>query len=105
MNTVIADAGLPDPTRPADYSEARAIVKSVPKKRAEFSVNAIRISDSDRSAIVNGRLVRIGDEVGQAQVIEINAVNVVLNFERKLMTVPLYAASFNKKYKTLGDEK
>ena len=95
-----ADAGLPDPTRPADYSRTRVIKQDSPKQRAEFSVNAIRISDLDRSAIVNGSMVRVGDEIGAATVKEINAAAVVLDYERKLIIIPLYSQNISKQFKT-----
>ena len=100
----VADAGLPDPTRPADYSAAAAVQHLTPKTRAEFSVNAIRISDLGRSAIVNGRLICEGDEIGTARVKQINAANVVLDYERELVTIPLYAEGIKKHYKTPGDK-
>ncbi len=73
-----ADAGLPDPTRPADYSVTRTIKQITPKQRTEFSVNAIRISELDRSAIINGKLLRVGDDIGTAKIKEINAVEQAL---------------------------
>lgn len=93
-----ADAGLPDPTRPADYSVTRVIKQAEPKQRTEFSVNAIRISEVDRSAIINGRLVRIGDEIGLAKVKEINAAAVILDYERKMLTIPLYSQGITKQF-------
>jgi hypothetical protein len=97
--TMRADADLPDPTRPADYSVAISVKQAAPKTRAEYKLNAVRISVDDRSAIVNGRLVRVGDEIGKAKVKEINIQNIVLDYERKMMTVPLYANGINKLYK------
>lgn len=93
-----ADAGLPDPTRPADFSTVSSIQQVMPKPRAEFNLNAIRISAVDRSAMINGRLVRVGDDVGTAKVIAINTVDVVLDYERKLITVPLYAQGISKQF-------
>ncbi len=95
-----ADAGLPDPTRPADYSVARVIKEDISRQRTEFSVNAIRISGTDRSAIINGKIVRVGDDIGTAKVKAINTMEVVLNYERKLMVVPLYARGISKQFKT-----
>ncbi len=95
-----ADSNLPDPTRPADYSVSYSVEQISPKKRAEFKLNAIRVSDIDRSAIVNGRLVRVGDDIGTAKVREINSQDVVLDYDRKLITIPLYAKAINKNYKT-----
>lgn len=93
-----AATGLPDPTRPPDYSESRSITQVLPRKREEFRVNAIRISETDRSAIVNGVVVREGDEVGNARVEEITSLQVVLAYERKLLTVPLYASGVQKQF-------
>jgi len=94
------DAGLPDPTRPADYSVTRVIKEDLSRQKVEFSVNAIRISESDRSAIVNGKMVRVGDDIGNAKVKAINAKGVVLDYERKLLSVPLYARGISKKFNT-----
>lgn len=93
-----ADAGLPDPTRPADYSVARIVTQELPRQRAEFSLNAIRISASDRSAVINGKLVRVGDEIGTATVREISITEVTLDYERKLLSIPLYAQGFTKRF-------
>ena len=98
--TVNADVGLSDPTRPADYSVAISAKQVAPQKRTEFNLNAIRISNEDRSAIVNGRLVRVGDDIGTAKVREINKQDVVLDYERKQLTIPLYAQGVTKDYKT-----
>ncbi|MBT7951476.1 MAG: hypothetical protein HN764_07620 [Gammaproteobacteria bacterium] len=97
--TLRADVDLPDPTRPADYSVAVSVKQARPKTRAEFNLNAVRISADDRSAIVNGRLVRVGDDIGTAKVKEINIQNIVLDYERKMMTVPLYANGISKLYR------
>ena len=99
-----ADAGLPDPTRPADYSVTRTIKQITPKQRTEFNVNAIRISELDRSAIINGRLLRVGDDIGTAKIKEINAVEVVLDYERKLLTIPLYSQGVTKQFLTSESE-
>ena len=97
----VADiSGLPDPTRPANYSVSFSAAPVIARERAEFNVRAIRISEQDRSAIVNGMLVRVGDEVGSAKVSEIKNQEVVLDYERKQVRVPLYASNVDKKFKT-----
>ncbi|NKB38814.1 MAG: hypothetical protein GKR93_16910 [Gammaproteobacteria bacterium] len=102
VEMVIAEtATLPDPTRPANFSSSFISTALVPKQRAEFNVRAIRISETDRSAIVNGKLVRVGDEIGAARVSEIKSFEIVLDYERKLLTIPLYAQSIDKQYKTV----
>ncbi len=94
------DAALPDPTRPADYSLTRLVIQDARKQKTEFNVNAIRISDIDRSAIINGRIVRVGDEINTATVKEINAAEVVLDYERKLVVIPLYSQDISKQFKS-----
>lgn len=93
-----AVAELPDPTRPADYSET--VVQELyelPKELVEWKVTVIRISGNDRSAIVNGRLVRAGDEIGPARIVEINPGNVILDYEDKQVVVRLYNDVVHKK--------
>jgi MSHA biogenesis protein MshK len=55
-----ADAGsLPDPTRPLTFTPAEAVASSEPVLRLEAVMGS-----SDRPvAIVNGKLVRVGDRI------------------------------------------
>lgn len=99
-----ADAALPDPTRPPDFSRVQIVRQDVPKRQSEFSVNAIRISDSDRSAIVNGQIVRVGEVIGTAVVKEINLHEVILDYDRKELTLPLYSGGISKQFKTSVNE-
>lgn len=93
-----AVAELPDPTRPADYSEpVMQDLYELPKELVEWKVTVIRISGTERSAIVNGRLVRTGDEIGPARIVEINPGNVVLDYEDKQVAVRLYNEVVHKK--------
>ena len=94
-----AQTSLPDPTRPANYSSAVTLKPILPKKSAEFNVNAIRISATDRSAIVNGVVVREGDEINSAIVQEISELQVLLAYERKLLPIPLYKQGVIKQFK------
>ncbi len=100
-SAVAQTSSLPDPTRPANYSASFASTPVIAKQRADFNLRAIRISETDRSAIVNGQLVRVGDEIGAAKVNEIRSFEVVLEYERKLVTIPLYARHIDKQYKTV----
>ena len=89
---------LPDPTRPADYLVTPAFVEveELPGELVDWSVTAIRISSKDRSAIVNGRLVRVGDEIGPARVLEINPVSIVLDYDNKHVNVKLFSDRIKK---------
>ena len=99
QGSVSAVAELPDPTRPADYYVAPVTVEvyELPKELIDWNVSAIRIKDSDKSAIVNGQLVRTGDQIGSATVLEIKPVAVVLNYENKHVVVRLFGDSVDKK--------
>lgn len=94
-----AIAELPDPTRPADFSVAPEIIETyeLPKELIDWSVSAIRISGSDRSAIVNGKLVRVGDQIGPARILEINPAAVVLDYEKRQVYVRLFSNVVDKR--------
>jgi MSHA biogenesis protein MshK len=66
--TAIANSAeqLADPTRPAD---ARTVVTATAAQSVK--VEAIMNSNGRRLAIVNGKLVRAGDSVGNARIDEI----------------------------------
>lgn len=69
----------------------------LPKELIEWKVTVIRISGNERSAVINGKLVRTGDEIGPAKIIEINPGNVILHYEDKQVVVRLYSDSVHKK--------
>jgi hypothetical protein len=102
---VSANTELPDPTRPANYFVEDTEPVYVEefnidtKEKISWKLSAIRISDKDRTAIVNGKLVRIGDEVSSAIVAEINPLSVVVNYEDKKLIVRLYKNQVIKDYK------
>jgi hypothetical protein len=81
---------LPDPTRPPDYTVKIQQTEKPPAMVTDFNVTAIRIDRDDRSAIINGHLVRVGDMVGQARVLEIHPAEVVLYHDQKRRVVRLY---------------
>ena len=56
---------LPDPTRPAQYQETLS-TQDMTQSELEWNLTAIRISDKDRSAIVNGQIIRPGQIIGPA---------------------------------------
>ena len=80
---------LPDPTRPANYS-ARLLSKEVlPLQLINWDVRAIRTSASGRNAVVNGKLVRIGDTLESATIVDITPATVVINLDRKQLVLRL----------------
>ena len=92
-----AAAPLPDPTRPTDYYSTPN-VSDLPRRDTVFVVSAIRISEADRSALLNGRIVRVGDVLDAGKVLEINPAEVVVEYERKRVLVPLYSQGVTKTF-------
>ena len=102
-------AELPDPTRPATFIvedsepeifEEIDVNEIVAKERINWKLSAIRISTEDRTAIVNGKLVRVGDDVGPAKVLEINPLSVVIDHEDRKLIVRLFKNKVIKDYKS-----
>lgn len=104
---VMANAELSDPTRPATYFEESIEpiyveeFDSGTKEKISWKLSAIRISDNDRTAIVNGKLVRVGDEVESAKVLEINPLSVLIDHEERKLIVRLFNIKVIKDYKSV----
>ncbi len=91
-----AGAGnLPDPTRPWDYAP-EVPPPPPPEVLTEWRLSAIRIAASDRSAILNGRLVREGEQVGPGTVKGIRPGEVVLDYNGNEVVVPLLPGGFKR---------
>ena len=86
-------ATLPDPTRPYGYSQAVEVSYPQPGSRVEWVLNGIRLRDQDRTAIVNGKIVREGDEIDNATVVEIGETEVVLAHDHRRIVVRLLASN------------
>ncbi len=69
---------LDDPTRPAGWRETPGVVESTPPP--VFRVSLLKLSPSLRLAVVNGRSVRVGDEVDGARVAAIGRDGVELEY-------------------------
>jgi len=81
---------LPDPTRPAAF-QATTVIQELPAELIDWRVTAIRISERDRSAIVNGRIVRTGETLGPATIVEIQPAQVLLDYDNKRLAVKLFS--------------
>lgn len=101
--TVIGNNELPDPTRPANYivkdTEPVFIELIDTNEKISWRVTAIRISADDRSAIVNGKLVRVGDEIRSALISEINPLSVIIDYEDRKLIVRLFNNQVKKEYR------
>jgi len=83
---------LPDPTRPYGYGVVQPVIvlePDLPREQINWRLTGIRIAPQDKTAILNGRLVRVGDMVDGALIVEINPAAVLIDFEDKRIRVDL----------------
>jgi len=88
------EAVLVDPTRPPGYVEP-AIAAQVAAEQSEvrtWSVSMIRVGARQRLAIVNGELVREGDQIGGVRVLKIEPRTVQLERRGKRYEVAMTVA-------------
>lgn len=86
----VSAATLPDPTKPPDYGVNIEPSEQPPQPVTDFTLTATRIDKHERSAIINGHLVRIGDPIGSAKLVEIHPAYVVLDYQQQRVVVRLY---------------
>ena len=102
----MANAELPDPTRPANYIVETdepvyvEVFNEDTKEQLSWTLSAVRISEKDKTAIINGNLVRIGDEINQAKIVDIKPQSVVIDHEDKKLIVRLFNDLVIKNYKS-----
>jgi MSHA biogenesis protein MshK len=80
---------LRDPTRPPSFSAARP---EAAEAASDLVLQTVLVSPERRNAIVNGRLVRVGDSVSGMRVIEIRESAVVLRGPGEQRTLSLFPA-------------
>lgn len=72
-----ADDSIRDPMRPANFAKS-ASGGSVRNVKAAPAVSAIRISATQKVAVIDGRTYRPGDRVAGGQIVDIQPYEVVL---------------------------
>lgn len=83
---------LTDPTRPYGYGVASPVIvlePDLPREQVNWRLTGIRISPQDRFAILNGQMVRIGEMVDGALLVEISPAGILIDFEDKRIRVDL----------------
>lgn len=98
ISTKLYAESLPDPTRPADYSEVTEVITQSPQEQINWNVRAIRTSDTGRNAIVNGKLVKVGDKIDSATILAITSNTVVLSHDSKQLVLKLIPAEIKKRH-------
>jgi hypothetical protein len=96
-----ADTGsmLPDPTRP--YAFATTIqAETLPAEGVQWRLSGVRIREGEKSAILNGKVVRIGDRLAGATIVEVNPADVVLTQDGQRIVVKMILSSIKKPART-----
>ncbi len=91
---VFAQAILSDPTRPALYAE-NIPVSANEIKNSEFKISQIYTGSKKTTAIINGKKVKSGDRIDNAEVIAIHPWGIDLMVDGEVKKV-LISPSFKK---------
>lgn len=76
-----------DPTRPSNYTEVDGDNIS---QTESYNLQSIMINETRRVALINGRYVKVGDEVGNAKVVAIEKNKVVLSVSGQTKIIKLF---------------
>ena len=99
-----ADVSLPDPTRPYAFATAIEVDQGVGAAAMQWRLSGIRIREGERSAILNGQVVKAGDRLGGAMVVEINPAAVVLMQDSQKIVVKLVLSGVKKPIRGAAQE-
>lgn len=82
---------LPDPTKPYGHDVPRVEIIEFTEARdgTKWILSGVRISEQDRSAILNGKVVRTGDRIDDARVIGIETDAVVIEYRDDQLRIRL----------------
>lgn len=94
---VVVGKDLRDPTQPSNYISPDA--KPGSTEKTEVKVSAIFISGDQKSAVVNGKIVKEGDDLLGAKITSITPTMIVLENERGKMELKIVTASVLKDVK------
>ena len=85
--------GLPDPTRPSTYVDRSVLTEQRSEGMPGWDLRAIKTGNDSRIAIINGQLVRVGEEINSARVVEINSDSVVIEHRRSQIVLKVLAGN------------
>jgi len=99
---------LPDPTKPFGYdAEPEMIIQehNVQQDNIVWRLNGIRIADQSRSAILNGKVVNVGDTVNGAKVVEIEPAWIIIEHEKQRIRLELLDINIKRDKQTVAKNK
>ena len=97
-----AGAELSDPMRPPDYHSAGAVKQRGPG-RPHFRLTSTLISPGRRVAVINGRRVGVGGQVGGARVLAITSSEVRLRAAGRTYTIKMLPRGIKRPAAADGD--
>jgi MSHA biogenesis protein MshK len=88
---------LSDPMRPPSEAAIADTTKASKRKVSQvYHLSAIRITKDQRSAMINGKIVKTGERIGDARLVEITANHVTLELEGRRITLSLLPVKIKK---------
>ena len=78
----VEDVHLEDPTRPSDFINTKTNPEDKVHPKDTFSLEAIVISDDYKAAIINEKILQVGDMIGSKKVVSIDEEKVILSQEK-----------------------
>lgn len=104
----LAAEQLPDPTKPLGYdAEPEMIIQeqNVQQENPVWRLNGIRIAEQSRSAILNGKVVKVGDTVNGAEVVEIKPAWVIIVHEKQRIRLELLDINIKRNKQAVAQNK
>ncbi|WP_420474193.1 MSHA biogenesis protein MshK [Noviherbaspirillum sp. ST9] len=91
LPVLAAAQSLPDPTRPPPaFIEPGATGESAAEGSEAPELQSILVSKHRRQAVIGGKVVTVGDSVGQAKVVRISEDSVLLRTGKQIETLKLF---------------
>lgn len=90
-------ANLPDPTRPSAAADTGRRHANPENQISSLRLESTLISDHRRLAIINGKVLAIGDLIKGARIKDITAYKVVLEMKGRLVSLKLVEDKFTRR--------
>lgn len=97
---------LPDPTKPFGFDTQPELIiqeRNISQEDISWNLTGIRIAKDSRSAILNGRVIREGDRVNGAQVMEIAPAWVIIEHEKQRIRLELLDINIKHKKQAVAN--
>ncbi|MDA3868515.1 MAG: hypothetical protein PF589_00895 [Gammaproteobacteria bacterium] len=89
--------GMGDPLRPPEYQSKADVASAVAIAKPQWHVNEILFSGARRIAVINDRVVAIGDHINGAKVVDIKPERVVLQYKNSFINARLKSVLVKKR--------